>query len=382
MKLDRRAQNIIAVGGGKGGVGKSVFSIALATDLALSGKKVVLADFDLGSANLHTYLSVDSKRSLSDFFHKKAASLEDLVEDTGIQNLKLISGSEFMPGAANPAYWFKLKMIRHIKAIDADFVIIDLGAGVHFNVLDLFGIADRGMIVTTDEPGAIINAYSFIKGALFRKIEVVFRQHPKIRPILKGVMEKGDADGTFTIDWLATKIREIDPDMYPLIDEISNWFRPCLVANMMSGDMNSLLIDNLKALCKRNLGLELNQIGAIPRTKEVSRFLLNIPAIFDTPSGEAFTKSVKKITKSLIRDSSKMEALANDQKVRSDFDDDTIKAIMAVVDGVDEELLSRKDRKLLKLRLFFKPKDVISFLLRKGFSHEIFFTQSKLNPDL
>jgi flagellar biosynthesis protein FlhG len=293
--------------------------------------------------------------------------------DTGVQNLKLISGSEFMPGAANPAYWFKLKMIRHIKAIDADFVVIDLGAGVHFNVLDLFGIADQGIVVTTDEPGAIINAYSFIKGALFRKIEVVFRQHPKIRPILKGLMEKGDAHGTFTIDWLAEKIQEIDPDMYPLIDEISNWFRPCLVANMMSGDMNSVLIGNLKELCNGNLGLELEQAGAIPQTKLVSRFLLNIPAIFEAPGGEAFTKAVKSITKSLLRESSDLEALAKGPKVRSDFDDETIKAIMDVVDGVDKELLSRKDRKLLKLRLFFKPKDVISFLLRKGFSHEIFF---------
>lgn len=373
MKLDRRAKNIIAVGGGKGGVGKSIFSIALAADLAMQGKKVVLADFDLGSANLHTYLGVDPLKSLSDFFHKRVALLEEVIVDTGVQNLKLISGSEFMPGAANPAYWFKLKMIRHIKAIDADFVIIDLGAGVHFNVLDLFGIADQGIIVTTDEPGAIINAYSFIKGALFRKIEVVFRQHPKIRPILKGLMEKGDAAGTFTIDWLAEKIQEIDPDIHPLIDEISNWFRPCLVANMMSGDIDSLLIGNLKALCNGNLGLELEQAGAIPQTKLVSRLLLNIPAIFEAPGGEAFTKAVKNITKNLLRESSDLEAPAKGPKVRSDFDDETIKAIMDVVDGVDKELLSRKDRKLLKLRLFFKPKEVISFLLRKGFSHEIFF---------
>jgi flagellar biosynthesis protein FlhG len=122
-----------------------------------------------------------------------------------------------------------------------------------------------------------------------------------------------------------------------------------------------------------NLGLELEQAGAIPQTKLVSRFLLNIPAIFEAPEGEAFTKAVKSITKSLLRESSDVEALAMGPKVRSDFDDETIKAIMDVVDGVDKELLSRKDRKLLKLRLFFKPKDVISFLLRKGFSHEIFF---------
>ena len=373
MKLDRRAKNIIAVGGGKGGVGKSIFSIALAADLAMQGKKVVLADFDLGSANLHTYLGVDSKRSLSDFFQKKVASLEAIIEDTVTQNLRLISGSEFMPGAANPAYWLKLKMIRHIKAIDADFVIIDLGAGVHFNVLDLFGIADKGIIITTPEPGAVINAYSFIKGALFRKIEVVFRQHRQLSPIIKDLMEKGDSGGSFTIDRLGEKIKDADIEMSPLIEEISDWFSPCLVANMMPGNGSSVLIDNLKGLCMDNLGLELAQMGSIPETKEIPRFLLNIPAIFEAPGGNAFKKSVQGITGRLLKEFSGEEYAAAGPKIRSDFDDDAIRCIMDVVDGADSSILDSKSRKLWKLRLFFKPEKVVNFLISKGVRRDVFF---------
>ncbi len=56
MSDKQRAGTIISVGGGKGGVGKSILSIGLGTVLARSGKSVVLADLDLGAANLHTYI--------------------------------------------------------------------------------------------------------------------------------------------------------------------------------------------------------------------------------------------------------------------------------------------------------------------------------------
>ena len=373
MKLERKAKNIIAVGGGKGGVGKSIFSIAIASSLALMGKRVVLADFDLGSANLHTYLGVNSKRSLSDFFHKKAASLEAIMEDTSIRNLKLISGSEFMPGAANPAYWLKLKMMRHVKAIDADFVIIDLGAGVHINVLDLFGIADKGIIVTTPEPGAVINAYSFIKGALFRKIEVVFRQHPLISPLIKDLMKNNASEGSFTLEWLNEKIKATDVEISPLIKEIADWFNPCLVANMMPDKGQSILIDNLKGLCRENLDLDLVQIGTIPDTKVVSRFLLNIPAIFEAPEGHAFKSAVDNIRGLLLRESSGEESVGESEKIRNDFDDEDIRCIMTVVDGADSSILDSRSKKLWKLRLFFKPQVVVNFLRSKGIRHDVFF---------
>jgi len=173
VKDDKKTGRIFSVGGGKGGVGKSIFSISLGMSLVEKGFKVVIADLDLGTANLHTYIGITKKTpTLADFILKKLSSLDDIIVETSEKNLGLISGAEFVPGMANPAHWMKLKMMRHLKSLTADFVIIDLGAGVHFNTLDFFGISDRGFVVTAPEPGAVMNAYVFIKGAFLRKLQV------------------------------------------------------------------------------------------------------------------------------------------------------------------------------------------------------------------
>ncbi len=169
MNPDKKTKIIFSVGGGKGGVGKSIFSVAFGTVLAGEGHNVALVDLDLGTANLHTYLGIIKKTpTIADFILKKTPSLKDILLETSRKNLRIISGAEFVPGMANPAHWMKLKIMRHIKALPADLIIIDLGAGVHFNTLDFFGVSDRGIVITAPEPGAVINAYSFIKGALFK----------------------------------------------------------------------------------------------------------------------------------------------------------------------------------------------------------------------
>lgn len=114
MKEKHSPGTIISVGGGKGGVGKSILSIGLGTVLARSGKSVVLADLDLGSANLHTYLGVLGRTpTIADFILNKVPSLENLMVETSERNLGLISGAEFVPGVTNPAHWMKRKLMRH-----------------------------------------------------------------------------------------------------------------------------------------------------------------------------------------------------------------------------------------------------------------------------
>lgn len=137
--------------------------------------------------------------------------------DIIFKNLNLISGADFVPGMANPAHWMKLKIMSNIKSLPADFIIIDLGAGVHYNTLDFFSMSDRGIVVTAPEPGAVMNAYSFIKGALFRKIQKVFKRYPAIGPVIENEAKKTDGERSFSLEWLTGQITHIAPDMMPLI---------------------------------------------------------------------------------------------------------------------------------------------------------------------
>lgn len=161
-----------AVGGGKGGVGKSVVATNLAVRVAQLGHRVVIVDGDLGGANLDTLLGCERPtRSLTQFFDREVERLADVACPTELPNLSLVAGDSDGLGAANPVHAQKLKLIRHLRSLPCDLVVVDLGAGTSFNTLDLYLAADLGLVVTTPEPTALQNAFAFIKTAMLRDQE-------------------------------------------------------------------------------------------------------------------------------------------------------------------------------------------------------------------
>lgn len=166
------APRVWAFGGGKGGVGKSVVAGNVAVRMAQLGHRVVLVDGDLGGANLDTLLGCPApRRTLSHFFDRTVASLAEVAVPTGVDGLLLVAGDTDCLGSANPAHAQKLKLIRHIRALPCDLVVVDLGAGTTFNTLDLYLAADVGVVVTTGEPTSLQNCFAFIKTATLRDVE-------------------------------------------------------------------------------------------------------------------------------------------------------------------------------------------------------------------
>jgi flagellar biosynthesis protein FlhG len=370
MKSDTKRKTIFAIGGGKGGVGKSIFSIALGTVLADKGNTVILVDLDLGASNLHTYVGITQKTpTIADFILKRVSSLEDVIVETSHNNLRLISGAAFLPGMANPAHWMKMKIMRHIKALPADIVIIDLGAGVHFNTLDFFSMANRGMIVTAAEPGAVMNAYGFIKGALFRKLQNVFRHHATIGSIIADESKKTEDEAEFTLQWLSGQIDSHAPDMLPVMHEIEKDFSPALVANRTPEGAAPKIIKNLLDLCRDKIGVTLEHIGNIPDVQQITRFLLNIPGFLSSMDGSAYRNAVEKIV-------GRAALTAEDDAVRitakSDYSDKEVEEIIQLIDGLDDAVFSGSKRDAWKLRMYFKPADVVHFLISRGIEHEAF----------
>ena len=126
--INKPSKNIIAVGGAKGGVGKSMFAANLAVGLALLGQKVVRADLDLGGADVHLYAGVKSlDKTWHDFLDKKVDSIKDILTPTAFEGLSLIGGDSKRLGSANLPYLQKLKIMRHLKALETDFLVFDLG---------------------------------------------------------------------------------------------------------------------------------------------------------------------------------------------------------------------------------------------------------------
>ncbi|MGQ0527401.1 MAG: MinD/ParA family protein [Alphaproteobacteria bacterium] len=164
MPAMRRGKNVIAVASGKGGVGKTWFSISLAHAFAKNGKRVLLFDGDLGLANVDVQLGLMPKRDLNDVIRGRL-SIDKVIqpfEDGGFDIIAGRSGQASL--SALPSQ--RLAILRD-QLLDVarqyDVVIADLGAGVDRTVRMFSASATSTVLVTTDEPTSLTDAYAFIK---------------------------------------------------------------------------------------------------------------------------------------------------------------------------------------------------------------------------
>ncbi len=155
--------HVIAVTSGKGGVGKSSFTVNLALTLANYGKRVLIIDADLGMANIDVIMGCISNYSLLDII-TGAHSLEEVIV-TGPRNVKFLPGGSGIKALAELS---KLELQRVINQIiqyenDTDFIIFDTGAGMGSNVMSFVMAADDVFLVTTPEPTSLTDAYAVVK---------------------------------------------------------------------------------------------------------------------------------------------------------------------------------------------------------------------------
>jgi flagellar biosynthesis protein FlhG len=126
----RAARRILAIGGGKGGTGKSLIAANIAIYLATLGKKVVLLDADLGGANLHTFVGVERPAvTIADLLERRVASIDAAVVETAIPGLGLISGEGDPSWMASPRPPQRARLVDQVLQLKTDYLVIDLGPG-------------------------------------------------------------------------------------------------------------------------------------------------------------------------------------------------------------------------------------------------------------
>ncbi|MCF8496203.1 MAG: MinD/ParA family protein [Alphaproteobacteria bacterium] len=183
MPAFRKGDNLIAVASGKGGVGKTWFSITLAHALAKMGKKVLLFDGDLGLANVDVQLGLMPKRDLNDVIRGRLG-LDKVVqryEEGGFDIVAGRSGQASLSALPSQRLAILRDQILEV-AEDYDIVIADLGAGVDRTVRMLSATATRTVLITTDEPTSLTDAYAFIKlgnaAGLSKTVSIVVNMAP------------------------------------------------------------------------------------------------------------------------------------------------------------------------------------------------------------
>jgi len=308
------APQIWAVGGGKGGVGKSVVASSLAAAIAGTGRRCVVIDVDLGGANLHTLLGVSRPlRSLSHLLTGEVASLAELMVPTSVPNLWLVSGNHALLDMANPKHSQKEKLFRHIRGLDVDDVVLDLGAGSAFNVLDFFLLARRGLVVVTPEPTAIENAEHFLKAALYRSLRVVAGR-PDVRAAILRAREDHRGWRVRSAAELITLVREIDPPAAKLLEERVQAFAPVVLVNQVRTAEHRGVGPQLVASCRERLGVQIELAGSIDTDPNVPVAVAQRQPAFQAFPHCGFSRHIEALALRLLREKGDVPRERADQR--------------------------------------------------------------------
>ncbi len=254
-------KQVMAVGGGKGGIGKSLITANLAISLSRMGHKVIAIDLDLGASNLHTTLGLDlPKRTLSDFLSSRTTSLDECLTPTEIPRLEILSGAQDRLGIANLSLNHKIKLFENFRKLPADYLIFDLGAGTNINTIDFFLYSDLSIILLLPEPTAIENAYRFIKSAYYRRL-MLSPALSSIQGLIKSAMDSKNAQGITTPADLFREVNVQNPEMGMRLKEEIQRFTPKLITNQTRTQTDVEIGFSIKTVCKKYFGIEMNYIG-------------------------------------------------------------------------------------------------------------------------
>ncbi len=182
---------VIAVTGGKGGVGKTSVAVNLATALASVGRRAMLLDGDLGLANVDVLLGLSPRYTMAHVLSGER-SLEEIIVESP-------QGIQVVPGASGVAELANLSAAGHLSLVQAfsslsnrvDVLIVDTAAGIAHSVVQFSQAAQHVLIVICDEPASLTDAYALVK--------VLSRQHrvTQFRVVANMIRTPGDGEALF-----------------------------------------------------------------------------------------------------------------------------------------------------------------------------------------
>lgn len=294
-------RQIWAVGGGKGGVGKSLISSSIAYTIARLGFPVIAIDLDLGGANLHTVLGQQPpQKCLSDFLSNPNLSLLDCMVETPYPNLKLIAGAKDDLKITQLDDEKKYRLMHEIQYISGYFVVLDLGAGINQYTLDFFNLADTGIVTVLPEPTSIENAYRFLKAAYYHRLH----QNPKFESIHKLIEAAMTPNNTFGIQSPSDLLNEVSFQNKELAVELKaaiKEFRPKLILNQSRSQTDIDVGFSMKSVAKKYFGIDFDYLGYLEYEPNVWQSVRRMKPILAEYPNSRIALHMERICNYLIR---------------------------------------------------------------------------------
>jgi flagellar biosynthesis protein FlhG len=185
--------------------------------------------------------------------------------ETDYPNLRYIPGDAEVPGLANIKPSQKNQLVKRLLSLDADFLVLDLGAGTSSNILDFFLMSTHGIVVTAPTLTATLNAYLFLKNAVFRLLYGAFGQKSRAFEHMESLRKDGASLRTAYIPAILDQVRELDPERWAIATERMARFRPRLLMNMLEDPKDAEKAQKIRRSCKEYLNIDIEHLGVLYR---------------------------------------------------------------------------------------------------------------------
>ncbi len=289
-----------AVGGGKGGVGKSLICANFAMLLARRGHSVVTIDLDLGGSNLHTCLGIEPpKIGVGDWIVQRVASLEELLTPTPEPGLQMISGSSDPISVVGLMENRGPELLKALRKLDVDDIVIDLGAGTHEMTIEFFNAADQGILSILPEPTSVENAYRFIRAVFFKKLRAADIPFG-IKEVVDAAMDQKNILGIRTpADLLAIVDRLDEASSVKLREQIKH-LSPSIVINQVRSQIDIDVGRAICSVCRRYFGIDVKYAGYIDYDNSVWRAVRSKKAIIQEYPHSVLANRIEHLTRALL----------------------------------------------------------------------------------
>jgi flagellar biosynthesis protein FlhG len=289
-----RSARVLAVTSGKGGVGKTSVTVNLAILLARWGKRVIVLDCDLGTANVDVMLGLHSRYSLQHVLSRQRR-LDEVVVN-GPHGIRVIPGGSGLQELANLSDARREELLATFAELDsqADVLLLDTGAGISDNVLQFVLAAGEALVVTTPEPTAVTDAYALIKVAN-QLAAVRHEATPFTTPAPNGA-ESADRPDSAANDLLSLR----------------------LVVNQAQSEREAQeTAANITSVVRRFLGISVEPFGFVPIDPNVTRAIRSQTPVVDAYPRAAATRALERLARRVLDEAPRSPGVAAGERQRA-----------------------------------------------------------------
>lgn len=329
----------LTVGGGRGGVGKSLIAVNLAVYFAQLGKSVVLVDADAGGANLHAHFGLKAAWSEPDGAMGVAEAMQHALVKTSVPGLALLPAAHDAITPGLPVRTGrKNRWIAGLRELAADYVVVDAGPGQGDLAIDLMLTADIAIAVTVPEPPAIETTYRFMRAAFRRRLRRAFARDKRHAATLERALSSlGPLPAPIQ---LVRRLAKLDHGLADAAWAEAQSLRVQLVVNMTRVRGDADLGSWMSGLVSRHYGVALDELGHIEQDDTVWLTVRrNKPLLVDSPTTKS-ARNVERIARRVLALAT-AKPTERDTPIPTPTDEPTLYAVLGVGRAATDEEIRR-----------------------------------------